>query len=100
MIRRPPRSTLFPYTTLFRSEQELKTAFESCGSVESVEIITNLRTHEPLGYGFVVMQTDEAGTRAIATLNGTSLKGKAIAVSAANRPAGRRKSFSRKPRYR
>src|SRR5256885_4022960 len=23
MIRRPPRSTLFPYTTLFRSEQEL-----------------------------------------------------------------------------
>src|SRR5260370_26376560 len=23
MIRRPPRSTLFPYTTLFRSEQRL-----------------------------------------------------------------------------
>src|SRR5256885_11828212 len=23
MIRRPPRSTLFPYTTLFRSEHEL-----------------------------------------------------------------------------
>src|SRR5256885_10653269 len=23
MIRRPPRSTLFPYTTLFRSEMEL-----------------------------------------------------------------------------
>src|SRR2546426_8689417 len=23
MIRRPPRSTLFPYTTLFRSEQDL-----------------------------------------------------------------------------
>src|SRR3712207_8060738 len=23
MIRRPPRSTLFPYTTLFRSEQKL-----------------------------------------------------------------------------
>src|SRR2546422_5382675 len=24
MIRRPPRSTLFPYTTLFRSEEQLK----------------------------------------------------------------------------
>src|SRR5436189_2335548 len=24
MIRRPPRSTLFPYTTLFRSEQWIK----------------------------------------------------------------------------
>src|SRR5690349_21956376 len=26
MIRRPPRSTLFPYTTLFRSERESKGA--------------------------------------------------------------------------
>src|SRR3712207_8362288 len=26
MIRRPPRSTLFPYTTLFRSGQRLKRA--------------------------------------------------------------------------
>src|SRR3712207_7757653 len=26
MIRRPPRSTLFPYTTLFRSTQQLATA--------------------------------------------------------------------------
>src|SRR2546430_7190599 len=25
MIRRPPRSTLFPYTTLFRSVQQLRT---------------------------------------------------------------------------
>src|SRR3712207_7951360 len=24
MIRRPPRSTLFPYTTLFRSERQLR----------------------------------------------------------------------------
>src|SRR3712207_8346182 len=27
MIRRPPRSTLFPYTTLFRSPQTLVVAF-------------------------------------------------------------------------
>src|SRR3712207_7781962 len=27
MIRRPPRSTLFPYTTLFRSEAERPVAF-------------------------------------------------------------------------
>src|SRR2546422_5324941 len=26
MIRRPPRSTLFPYTTLFRSSDRLRTA--------------------------------------------------------------------------
>src|SRR2546430_8160768 len=28
MIRRPPRSTLFPYTTLFRSGQPLEVFFE------------------------------------------------------------------------
>src|SRR5256885_11141516 len=28
MIRRPPRSTLFPYTTLFRSPQLLEEMFE------------------------------------------------------------------------
>src|SRR2546430_4053542 len=28
MIRRPPRSTLFPYTTLFRSHGNLRAAFQ------------------------------------------------------------------------
>src|SRR2546430_8461946 len=32
MIRRPPRSTLFPYTTLFRSPStQSKTSTRSCG---------------------------------------------------------------------
>src|SRR5208283_5718129 len=34
MIRRPPRSTLFPYTTLFRS----KSARKTCGMPTSVRI--------------------------------------------------------------
>src|SRR3712207_7332695 len=29
MIRRPPRSTLFPYTTLFRSRERLRQAAEA-----------------------------------------------------------------------
>src|SRR5258705_3241974 len=29
MIRRPPRSTLFPYTTLFRSVKEIETQYTS-----------------------------------------------------------------------
>src|SRR2546422_8630882 len=29
MIRRPPRSTLFPYTTLFRSEHDRRNAVEA-----------------------------------------------------------------------
>ena len=57
------------------TEQELKSLFETCGNVESIEIISNRRTHEPLGYAFVVMQTEEAGTVAVSTLNGKPLKG-------------------------
>src|SRR3712207_8738683 len=34
MIRRPPRSTLFPYTTLFRSERHLAVDAAPCGQAE------------------------------------------------------------------
>src|SRR3712207_7327222 len=34
MIRRPPRSTLFPYTTLFRSPEEERRIDPARGSVE------------------------------------------------------------------
>src|SRR5688572_31778607 len=32
MLRRPPRSTLFPYTTLFRSDEETAEAFRIAGT--------------------------------------------------------------------
>ena len=32
MIRRPPRSTLFPYTTLFRSPQSFEAKIDQVGS--------------------------------------------------------------------
>src|SRR5258708_39716138 len=34
MIRRPPRSTLFPYTTLFRSHLFLAAAYAQAGQLE------------------------------------------------------------------
>src|SRR5258708_12332540 len=37
MIRRPPRSTLFPYTTLFRSREELDEADARLGGVDGVQ---------------------------------------------------------------
>src|SRR5438034_3216927 len=36
MIRRPPRSTLFPYTTLFRSDQERLGALPARGEAAGV----------------------------------------------------------------
>src|SRR5256885_6527685 len=47
MIRRPPRSTLFPYTTLFRSGLAYPTAFAcACAAVDADE------DHALLAYGF------------------------------------------------
>src|SRR2546430_3813670 len=43
MIRRPPRSTLFPYTTLFRS-QAIEKALETFGDDEAADAVTDLRT--------------------------------------------------------
>src|SRR2546430_13679379 len=40
MIRRPPRSTLFPYTTLFRSQwtqEETRCSYQNIGEQESPE---------------------------------------------------------------
>src|SRR3712207_7978499 len=38
MIRRPPRSTLFPYTTLFRSLQHLGEAYQDNRAVLQYEL--------------------------------------------------------------
>src|SRR5438477_2831495 len=45
MIRRPPRSTLFPYTTLFRSEGEVFGLLgpNGAGKTTTVEILEGLR---------------------------------------------------------
>src|SRR5437899_4311537 len=50
MIRRPPRSTLFPYTTLFRSTGAFCL---HCGTLLS-ELILGLRIGSP-GLGLVVL---------------------------------------------
>src|SRR5436853_4874157 len=48
MIRRPPRSTLFPYTTLFRSEQGVKDDdFHSRGSRHPARLPARLP--QPMG---------------------------------------------------
>src|SRR3712207_4147102 len=47
MIRRPPRSTLFPYTTLFRSDQGLD--FDS--ALERCRAGTVFTTHTPVPAG-------------------------------------------------
>src|SRR5258708_15370133 len=44
MIRRPPRSTLFPYTTLFRSMQLLCIIAMDCPTAYNAEFVRDAKT--------------------------------------------------------
>src|SRR5256885_7590715 len=65
MIRRPPRSTLFPYTTLFRSAQAVA-GFRSLTAIENVAFgsphIRRVLPHE-LELGDVGQDSDRKSTR-------------------------------------
>lgn len=70
------------------SEPELKQAFEAHGEVSSVKIITDKFTGKAKGFAFVEMPNDEAGRKAISSLDGFDLKGRPLKVSEA-RPKDR-----------
>src|SRR2546422_7712056 len=57
MIRRPPRSTLFPYTTLFRSNERQHHDGRPDREQERLPLRADDRTHEPCG------EEDEVGWR-------------------------------------
>ena len=61
MIRRPPRSTLFPYTTLFRSWQQEVTRLrkaappEEIAALEEAETVKLMEEHQnPFGFPVLV----------------------------------------------
>src|SRR5687768_17836746 len=45
MIRRPPRSTLFPYTTLFRSDRPASTRFRDRIECERADVADEIGRH-------------------------------------------------------
>src|SRR2546427_3073159 len=49
MIRRPPRSTLFPYTTLFRSHAAVLRAVGTSGTVNTLVAMARATRGEDLG---------------------------------------------------
>src|SRR2546430_6040740 len=62
MIRRPPRSTLFPYTTLFRSRSKLIT-IASQGQVGCHEANHAAQDDPPAGCEIARHQVDRKSTR-------------------------------------
>lgn len=66
-----------PYSV---KNDELREAFEAFGAVSSAEVIFDRRTKRSRGYGFVEMDDDQAGRRAIEALNGSDFKGRELRV--------------------
>jgi cold-inducible RNA-binding protein len=64
------------------TEKEVTDAFEQCGAVESVSIITDRETGRSKGFGFVVME-EEGADKAISTLHGSQLNGRTLTVNQA-----------------
>ncbi|KAJ2402772.1 nuclear localization sequence binding protein [Coemansia sp. RSA 2559] len=73
-----PSKVLFIGNMSFRStEDSVRVAFEECGTVLSVRIITDRETGRPKGYGYIEFDTVEAAANAM-QWNGTDLDGRNI----------------------
>src|SRR3712207_7088412 len=62
MIRRPPRSTLFPYTTLFRSEQRVAMHLEALRDHEEVMAARHSAAEAQLRIGETITSVSQAMT--------------------------------------
>ena len=62
------------------TEQEIRPLFERHGVVQRFKMMTDRWTGLSRGFGFIQMKSDAEAKKAIATLNGTDLNGKALKV--------------------
>lgn len=76
------------------SDDDLRAAFAKAGTCETAQIIRDRLTGRSRGFAFVEMSSNEEAQRAIAELNGTELRGRAISVSEA-----RERSEGRSPHH-
>jgi RNA recognition motif-containing protein len=78
-------------------EEDLRSAFEQFGAVESVNIIKDKFSGQSKGFGFVEMPSATEGQSAIAGLNGTEKDGRDLKVNEArprSEKRGSNKGFS------
>ncbi len=66
------------------SEDSMSDLFGEHGQVVSARIIMDRDSGRSKGFGFVEMETEEAASSAIASLNGTELDGRQLRVNEAN----------------
>jgi RNA recognition motif-containing protein len=64
-------------------EAELRQAFEAFGSISSVAVISDRMTGQSRGFGFVEYESASDAQRAIESLDGREIDGRAITVNVA-----------------
>ena len=65
------------------SEENLRTEFAEYGEVQSAKIITDKFTGRSRGFGFVEMNSDDEGKKAMEELNGKDFEGRQLVVNEA-----------------
>src|SRR3989442_13834573 len=98
MIRRPPRSTLFPYTTLFRSERDLALLADALDSVGAAHarrtlvepLLAQVRAHGFHGFCLDLREDAAVHTRALHDLTAAVGLGDLDGAALRRELAGRR----------
>src|SRR2546423_2872187 len=74
------------------TENDLQDAFAAHGTVVEANLMMDRATGRPRGFAFITMSTPEEAEKAIASMNGAALDGRALTVNVAKpreeRPAG------------
>ena len=65
------------------SEENLRTEFAEYGEVQSAKIITDKFTGRSRGFGFVEMNSDDEGKKAMEALTGKDFEGRELVVNEA-----------------
>ena len=82
------------------SESELQALFEPFGEVTRVQIMTDRDTGRSRGFGFVEMTNDDEAAKAIESLNGKEMDGRALNINEARpKPTGGGGRQRREPRW-
>ena len=71
------------------TESELRSLFEPFGEISRVNVITDRDTGQARGFAFVEMSHDEEAAKAISSLNGKEVNGRALNVNEARPKAER-----------
>ena len=65
------------------TDNDLQDAFAAHGNVVEVNIVMDRFSNKPRGFGFVTMSTPEEAQKAIAAMNGATIKGRNLTVNEA-----------------